>query len=250
MTPTFQLKNVVKSFGRVSALCGVDFVIYPGEIVGLLGDNGAGKSTLVRVISGVHEPDSGELYFKGERRQRWNARLARDLGIETVHQEKALAEQQTVAQNIFLGRELTNRLGFIRVRDQNEQARRLMRAIGFTSRVFNERSPVDLLSGGERQGVAIARALHFKAELIMLDEPTNALAVSEVDQVLNFVRRIKEEGRSGIFISHNIAHAHAVCDRVVLLDRGRVVDEHRPSDITLDHLISTMHDLSHAGRMA
>jgi len=250
MMPTFELKGVTKSFGRVAALRGIDFKVMPGEIVGLLGDNGAGKSTLVRIISGVHAPDEGELYFKGERRVKWNARLARTLGIETVHQDRALAEQQSVAQNIFLGREITNPLGFIDIRRQNEEARALMRSIGFTSRVFNERSPVELLSGGERQGVAIARALHFKAQLIMLDEPTNALAVREVDRVLDFVRRIKQEGRSAIFISHNISHAHAVCDRIVLLDRGLVVQEHQAHEIALGALIGAMQDLSHAGRIA
>lgn len=249
-TPTVELVEVSKSFGRVAALRGVSLAIWPGEIVSLLGDNGAGKSTLVRIISGVHTPDRGEIRVKGRPPARWNARVAHESGIETVHQEKALADQQTVAANIFLGRELTSPLGFVRVAAQNREANRLMRSIGFTSRIFDARSPVDLLSGGERQGVAIARALHFKAELIMLDEPTNALALSEVDQVLDFVRRIRNEGRSALFISHNIAHAYAVSDRFVLLDRGAVVAEHAAAAITLEALMAEMQDLSHAGRLA
>lgn len=248
--PTVELAGVTKSFGRVAALRGVDLKVWPGEIVSLLGDNGAGKSTLVRIISGVHAPDGGEIRVKGRRPARWNARVAHESGIETVHQEKALADQQTVAANIFLGREITGSLGFVRAGAQVQEANRLMRSIGFTSRMFDAGSPVDLLSGGERQGVAIARALYFKAELILLDEPTNALAISEVDQVLDFIRRIREDGRSALFISHNIAHAYAVSDRFVLLDRGAVVAEHAARAITLEALMTEMQDLSHAGRMA
>jgi len=248
--PTVELRDVWKSFGRVAALRGVSLAVWPGEIVSLLGDNGAGKSTLVRIISGVHRPDSGSFRIKGDLPARWNARIAHDCGIETVHQERALAAQQTVAQNIFLGREIIWALGIVRHAEQNRQAEELMRNIGFTSRVFDARSPVELLSGGERQGVAIARALHFKAELIMLDEPTNALAISEVDQVLSFVRRIKAEGRAALFISHNIAHAHAVSDRIVLLDRGAVVAEHAAKAISLEALMAEMQTLSHASRAA
>ncbi len=246
--PTVELVDISKGFGRVAALRGVNLKLWPGEIVSLLGDNGAGKSTLVRIISGVHSPDSGEIRIKGRRPGRWNARVAHESGIETVHQEKALADQQTVAANIFLGRELTGPFGLVRTSEQIREANRLMRSIGFTSRMFDASSPVDLLSGGERQGVAIARALYFKAELIMLDEPTNALAISEVNQVLDFIRHIRAEGRTALFISHNIAHAHAVSDRFVLLDRGAVVAEYGASEITLENLMRHMQDLSHAGR--
>jgi len=156
VTPTVELRNVSKSFGRTRALNEVDLSIYPGEIVALLGDNGAGKSTLVRVIAGSHTPDSGELYVRGERRRRWSPRIAREAGIETVYQNKALAERQTIATNIFMGRELTNRLGFLHTRRQHDAANRVMRDIGFTSRQFDAGSAVRQLSGGERARLALA----------------------------------------------------------------------------------------------
>lgn len=231
-----ELRGVTKSFGRVSALRDVDFAVQRREIVGLLGDNGAGKSTLIKIIAGVYQPDSGELYVRGERVTKWKPFVARAAGIETVHQDKALAPQQSIARNIFMGRELTNRLGFIDVQAEEAEAGRLMRWIGFTSKVFSPRTPVAKLSGGERQGVAIARALHLKAELVMLDEPTNALGVGEVEKVLEFVRKIKEQGSSAVFISHNVYHAYDVVDRLVLMDRGRVAGELRRDEVSVDEV--------------
>jgi simple sugar transport system ATP-binding protein len=161
-------------------------------------------------MSGAESPDGGEIRIRGVQQRRWTPRIARRCGIETVYQDKALAEQQTIARNIFMGRELTTRLGFVRLREQAAMANKVMREIGFTSRQFDANSIVNGLSGGERQGVAIGRALHFKADLIILDEPTNALAISEADKVLRFITQIRDRGSSAIFISHNIAHAYQI----------------------------------------
>ena len=175
-SPLVELRGVSKAFGNVFALRGVDFQIGQAEIVGLIGDNGAGKSTLVRIISGVHTPDRGDVFVRGEKMTRWNPRLARSHGIETVYQDKALAERQTISANIFLGRERTSFLGFVRHGVQHEEAEKLMRRVGFTSQVFSPRSKVERLSGGERQGVAIARALFLDAYPHLLQEPDIALA--------------------------------------------------------------------------
>ena len=220
-----ELRNVTKSFGKVNALDNVTMHVDLGEIVGLVGDNGAGKSTLIKILSGVHTPDSGEVYIRNERVARWSVDRARKAGIETVYQDRALAVQQAISKNIFMGREITGPFGFLRVKKQFEEAERLMREIGFTSRVFTPDTVVARLSGGERQGVAIARAMYFAAELIVLDEPTTALSLTESEKVFNFMRNVRASGRSVIFISHNFRHAYDVVDRFVILDRGQVVME-------------------------
>jgi simple sugar transport system ATP-binding protein len=220
-----ELRNVTKSFGKVRALDDVSMSVGEKEIVGLIGDNGAGKSTLIKILSGVHAPDSGEIYVRGEKVARWSVARAQQARIETVYQDRALVVQQSIARNIFMGREHSGLLGLIKVNEQYAEAERLMREIGFTSKVFTPDSVVATLSGGERQGVAIARAMYFDADLIILDEPTTALSLTESEKVFNFMRAAKEKGHSTIFISHNIYHAHDVADRFVILDRGRVVVE-------------------------
>ena len=218
-----ELRNVTKSFGSVNAVDGISFGVRPGEVVGLIGDNGAGKSTLIKILSGVHQPDSGQIIVRGEEARNWNAAKSRDAGIETVYQDRALAPQQTITRNIFMGREIKTRLGVIKVKTQYQEANRLMREIGFTSKVFDPDSPVATLSGGERQGVAIARALYFDADLIVLDEPTTALSLIETAKVFGFVKNVRDRGRSIIFIGHNIYHVYDIADRFVVLDRGKVV---------------------------
>src|ERR1700686_3413906 len=178
-TPLLELRNVSKSFGPVFAVRNVDLTIYPGEIVALVGDNGAGKSTLIKLVSGVHAPDGGHIYVKGRPIQHWDTATARRSGIETVYQDKALAEQQTVMRNLFMGREVTGWFGWLRLGHQRAQAEELMRRIGFTSRLVSPDSIVATLSGGEREGVAIARAMFFRAELMILDEPTQALSLTQ-----------------------------------------------------------------------
>jgi simple sugar transport system ATP-binding protein len=230
-----ELKNITKSFGTVYALGGVSLHVDPGEVVGLLGDNGAGKSTLIKILAGVIKPTSGEIIIKGERVSNWSPARSRAAGIETVFQDRALAVQQSIVRNIFMGRELAGRFGWLNLRKQVSEAERLMREIGFTSKVFSPNSIVGQLSGGERQGVAIARAILKQANLIVLDEPTTALSLTETAKVFHFVRQVRESGRSIVFIGHNIHHVYDIAERFVVIDRGRVAMEKKKSEIASAH---------------
>jgi simple sugar transport system ATP-binding protein len=243
-----ELRNISKSFGDVQSLQNIDFRLGQNDVVGLLGDNGAGKSTLIKIITGYHQPDSGEIYFHGKKIDRITVPMARDLGVETVYQERALAEQQTLWRNIFLGRELVNRMGLLDVKRMREETHELMvESMGFTSSAVDPDSIIGTFSGGEKQGVAIVRALHFDAEIIILDEPTMGLSLKETRKLLDFVRHIKDVGKSAIFIDHNIFHVYSVADRVVVLDRGRVAGEFNTSEITLDDLIEKMYRVAETG---
>jgi simple sugar transport system ATP-binding protein len=245
-----ELRNITKSFGTVRALDNVTMQVNQPEIVGLIGDNGAGKSTLIKILSGVYAPDSGEILIRGQKAEgRWTVARAHQAGIETVYQDRALAVQHTIARNIFMGREIRGPLGLIRVRKEHEEAERLMREIGFTSRVFTPDSVVATLSGGERQGVAIARGLYFEAELLILDEPTTALSLTETQKVYSFMLAAKDKGRSVIFISHNIFHAYDISDRFVILDRGAVVMQAEKSEIeSAERLVELMKDFASTGK--
>jgi simple sugar transport system ATP-binding protein len=243
-----ELRNVSKLFGEVEALRNVDFRLGRNEVVGLLGDNGAGKSTLIKIVTGYHHPSEGEIYFEGEKVAGLTVPRARALGVETVYQERALAELQTLWRNIFLGRELSTRMGFLKVNEMKQETHRLMvESMGFTSAAVNPESAVRTFSGGEKQGVAITRALYFDADIIILDEPTMGLSLKETRRLLDFVRDIKSAGKSAIFIDHNVFHVYAVADRVVVLDRGRVAGEFRTKDITLDDLIDKMYQVAETG---
>lgn len=247
-TKLVELEDISKFYSSVLALEHVNMYIGQPEIVGLIGDNGAGKSTLIKVISGVHAPDFGTIRVRGKKVTQWSVAEARAAGIETVYQDRALVEQQTIMRNIFMGRERTDRWGRIKLNEQYAEAERLMRTIGFTSKVFAPDSIVANLSGGERQGVAIARALYFKASLLILDEPTTSLSLTESEKVFGFVRRVKEEGSSCLFISHNIYHTYDVADRFVILDRGKVVMEANKKDIdTAEVLVKEMQDIARTG---
>jgi simple sugar transport system ATP-binding protein len=244
------MTSISKSFGEVDVLTNVDFSVGTNEIVGLVGDNGAGKSTLIKIITGVHPPTAGEIYYKRERITRHSVKRSRELGIETVYQERALADQQALWRNVFAGRELTHRFGFLKVRQQKAQTDQLIREhMGFTSKAIAADSMVLSLSGGEKQGVAIGRALFFEADLIILDEPTMGLSLSETRKVLDFVRNIKEQGRSAIFISHNIYYVYPVADRFVILDRGHVAGEFVKKDISQEELVDKMVQLARTGRL-
>ena len=216
-----ELKNISKSFGDVQSLRNVTFKLSRNEVVGLLGDNGAGKSTLIKIVTGYHQPDEGEIFFNGQKIEHLTVPKARTLGVETVYQERALAELQTLWRNIFIGREVSNSLGFLKVKAMKEETNRLMlESMGFTSTAVSPDSAIGTFSGGEKQGVAIVRALYFDAEIIVLDEPTMGLSLKETRKLLDFVRGIKEAGKSAIFIDHNIFHVYSEADRVVVLDRG------------------------------
>jgi simple sugar transport system ATP-binding protein len=236
-----ELKNVSKSFGEVKALENVDFRLGQNEVVGLLGDNGAGKSTLIKIITCYYHPTSGEILFNGQRVDHLTVPKAREFGVETVYQERALAELQTLWRNIFLGRELCNSLGFMDIQRMRDETHRLMtQSMGFTSHAVSPDSRVGMYSGGEKQGVAIVRALFFDAEIIVLDEPTMGLSLKETAKLVNFVNGIKEAGKSAIFIDHNILHVYNVADRVVVIDRGRVAGEFLTKNIGLNELMEKM----------
>jgi simple sugar transport system ATP-binding protein len=248
-TPVIQLKNVSKTFGEVRSLSGIDLEIYPGEIVGLLGDNGAGKSTLVKIIMGFHKPDDGgEIWFKGEKISDWSVSKARAIGIETIYQERALCEQQPIWRNMFMGREISNKFGKLDVKAMKREATRLMSEhMGFTSTAVHPDNPVQTMSGGEKQGVAITRALYFEAELVILDEPTVGLSLSETKKTLDFVQNIKKSGRSAIFIDHNIFHIYPAVDRMIILDRGMIAGNYKKSEITMDELVESMYRVARTG---
>jgi simple sugar transport system ATP-binding protein len=247
-----QMKNISKTFGEVQAVHDVNFEVGTNEIVGLLGDNGAGKSTLIKIITGYHRPDpGGELYWKGERLEHLTVAKARQLGINPVYQERALADQQSIWRNIFLGRELTTRFGVLDIRKMRLETEKLMTEVmGFTSSAVTPESAVKTMSGGERQGIAITRALYFQAELIILDEPTMGLSLSETKKALDFVADIKRAGKACIFIDHNIFHVHPVADRIVVLDRGMIAGEFMKGEVTLEELIDRLYLVARTGDLS
>ena len=245
-----ELKNVSKSFGEVQALENINFQLGRNEVVGLLGDNGAGKSTLIKIITGYYQPTSGEILFNGKKVDNLTVPKARELGVETVYQERALAELQTLWRNIFLGREITNSMGFLDIRRMRDETHRLMsQSMGFTSHAVSPDSKVGKYSGGEKQGVAIVRALFFDAEIIVLDEPTMGLSLKETAKLVNFVNGIKKAGKSAIFIDHNILHVYNVADRVVVIDRGRVAGEFATKNISMEELMEKMVHVAESGSL-
>ena len=246
-----ELKHVSKSFGEVQALEDINFHLNRNEVVGLLGDNGAGKSTLIKIITGYHQPTSGEIYFNGKKVDHLTVPKARELGLETVYQERALAELQTLWRNIFLGRELTTSWGFLDIQRMKDETHRLMtESMGFTSHAVSPDSTVGKYSGGEKQGVAIVRALFFNADIVVLDEPTMGLSLKESAKLINFVNGIKQAGKSAIFIDHNILHVHNVADRVVVIDRGKVAGEFQTKNISLNELMDKMVRVAETGRLS
>jgi len=229
-----RMEGIHKWFGKVRALNGVDFSINKAENIGLVGDNGAGKSTLIKVIAGYHQASKGEIYFDSKKVKISSPKDARALGIETVYQEQALAPHLSISRNIFMGREPSRVLGFLRKDVMNDESMGALRSIGLKLR--SPDIPIATLSGGERQGVAIARALHFKAKLVILDEPTIALSVKEVREVLEFVRELKRKGISVIFITHNLNQIFAIADRIVVLSHGEKLVDVEKKDTTIDKL--------------
>jgi simple sugar transport system ATP-binding protein len=245
-THIVRMEGVQKYFGAVHALRDINLAIGRNEIVGLIGDNGAGKSTLIKVLTGVTPPSAGRIYVRDRPIDlaHHSVGMAHAMSIETVYQDKSLGEKQPLWRNFFVGRQITDRFGFIRVREQKRIAADiLLNTIGFRGSGITVDSTVRQLSGGERQGIAIGRAMHFNSDLIILDEPTVALAVKEVRKVLDFVRRIKSSGRACIYIEHNLAHVHEVADRLVVLDRGEIVADISPRDMSVAELTEYLIDL-------
>lgn len=237
-----ETRALKKSYGAVQAVKGVDFRLKAREVVGLIGDNGAGKTTLIRMISGAERPTSGEIIINGETVSLLSPRDAMERGIETIHQYNSTVGNMTIAQNIFLGREplawRIGNFGWLQRGVMREASEQSLAKVG-----FHLRSPdamVSDLSGGQRQGVAIARALQFQASIMILDEPTNHISVKETNNVIRFAKGLPERGYSGIFISHNLGHVFETCSRVVVMSRGNVVADRATTDITIQEIESLL----------
>ncbi|HXT06519.1 MAG TPA: ATP-binding cassette domain-containing protein [Roseiarcus sp.] len=237
MREVLRLENLQKSFGSVRALKNASLTVCEGEVVALLGDNGAGKSTLIKAISGVFPVDRGDIFVCGRKVSIRSARDAMDLGIETIHQDTSLAPDLSIARNLFLGREPTRMkwLGVLAPIDLavlRGAASALLKRVGISKKLDAD-ALVNTLSGGERQSIAISRAMQFAAKLIILDEPTNNLGVEETHGVQRFVKEVRDAGHSVLLITHNIHHVFEVADRVVVMRHGEVVDERNVADSDL-----------------
>jgi D-xylose transport system ATP-binding protein len=223
--PVLELKSVTKRFGAVDALSGVDFEVFPSEVVALVGDNGAGKSTLIKVIAGTHEPDAGVIRFDGVEVKIHSPRQATHMGIETVYQDLALCDNLDVVANMFLGREMVLPPKSLRRLSELEMERRaldVLRRLNVTT-IRSVRAPVSSLSGGQRQSVAISRAVMWNSKIVLLDEPTAALGVAQTYQVLELIKRLRQQGLGVVLISHNLHDMFEVSDRIVVLRLGRRV---------------------------
>ncbi|MCP4396301.1 MAG: sugar ABC transporter ATP-binding protein [bacterium] len=233
-----RMNNITKRYGNVQALDSVNMTVNTGEIIGLVGDNGAGKSTLIKILSGAHKATAGEIHFKDQAVKFENTRDAIVVGIETIYQDSALVEQLSIARNLFLGREPTKKIGFLHKLDMaymHSESRKLLKQVGISKNI-NPDTPITALSGGERQSIAIARAMFFEADLIILDEPTNNLGVEETQGVLNFIKTAKETGHSSVFITHNIYHIFQVVDRIVILRHGKKIAEMKKEETTVEEV--------------
>ena len=219
-TPTLELHGVSKHFGSVQALTDVDLVVHPGEIMALVGDNGAGKSTLIKSIAGIHSVDSGEFFFAGRSITIHGPKDAARLGIEVVYQDLALCDNLDVVQNMYLGREAHDRLRRLKEPEMETKTAETMRSLAVTT-IRSIRQPVATLSGGQRQSVAVARAVMWNSKLVILDEPTAALGVAQTEQVLTLVKRLAEQGLGVVLISHNLHDIFEVADRITVLRLGR-----------------------------
>ncbi|CUW44816.1 ribose ABC transporter ATP-binding protein [Brucella vulpis] len=240
-TPIIEVRNLVKHFGPVIALNGVSLSVEAGQVHCLLGDNGAGKSTLIKTLSGVHKPTSGEFLVEGKPVSFNSPRDALDHGIATVYQDLAMIPLMSVMRNFFLGREPTRGIGPIRWFDTEKAegvTREEMRKIGIDVR--DPQQAVGTLSGGERQCVAIARAVYFGAKVLILDEPTSALGVRQTAMVLKYINLVRSRGLGVIFITHNVRHAHAVGDKFTVLNRGVTLGTRTKDDVDMDELQSLM----------
>lgn len=239
--------SLTKSFGAVQALSDVSLSIESGEVVALIGDNGAGKSTIIKILSGVLRPDSGALQVHGAavNLKQYSVHQARSLGIETVYQDHSLGEKQPLWRNVFVGRHIRNGFGFIDVAKEKELTLAILQqSVGLSGVGVSADALVGTLSGGERQGLAIGRAMHFNSTLTILDEPTTALAVKEVGRVLNFIRSIPDKGCSALFISHNLHHVHEVADRFLFVDRGTIVHQCLRGEMSVAELFETLEGFS------
>ncbi|AXI43357.1 ATP-binding cassette domain-containing protein [Sulfitobacter sp. SK011] len=235
-TPLVEMKNVSIAFGGVKAVDHVSIELHEGEVVGLLGHNGAGKSTLIKMLSGAYKMDSGEIWIEGKRATINSPRDSRNYNIETIYQTLALADNLDAASNLFLGRELTTPFGFVDDSRMEAETRKIMARLNPNFKKLKE--PVSALSGGQRQSVAIARAVYFNAKILIMDEPTAALGVHETAMVAELIGELKKQGLGIFLISHDTREMMELCDRVSVMKNGQLVGTERVEDVTEDDILS------------
>lgn len=235
-----ELRNISKTYGRTRVLQDVSFEIGEAEIVGLLGDNGAGKSTLVKIMSGVVPFDSGNFLWKSEDIGHPNRAQTEANGIETIFQDSALVDKLTITRNIFMGREVTNRIGLMKLKEMDATAAGILDSVVTIEGIRSPRQLVGSLSGGQKQAVAIARAVHFQRSLLILDEPTSALAVRATEALLSYLEQLKITGVSSLLVTHNLHHAYKVCDRHVVMNHGEKILDVRREDTSVEELTAAV----------
>ncbi len=235
-----QVKGITKKYGPNTVLNDVSFEIGKNEVVGLLGDNGAGKSTLVKIMSGVVDATAGEFYWDGQKIENINREKTEELGVETIFQDSALVPQLTITRNIFMGREITNKLGLMKIKEMDAIASEVLDSVVTIEGIQSPKQLVSSLSGGQAQAVAIARAVHFKRSLLILDEPTSALAVRATEALLDYLRQLKVEGVSSVLVTHNLHHAYQVCDRHIVMNHGKKILDVRKEDTTVEELTAAV----------
>ena len=235
-TPLLELQDITKTFGSVQALTDVDFEVRSGEVMALVGDNGAGKSTLIKCVAGAHQPDSGQILFEGKEVHIHGPREAGKLGIEVVYQDLALCDNLDVVQNMYLGRETHSRLQVLRELPMEQKTAETLKSLAVTT-IRSTRQPVATLSGGQRQSVAVARAVMWNSKLVILDEPTAALGVAQTEQVLALVRRLAEQGLGVVIISHNLHDVFETANRITVLRLGRNVGVYEREKTTPEEVV-------------
>ncbi len=234
-TPLVEMRDISIAFGGIKAVDHASCNLYPGEVVGLLGHNGAGKSTLIKILSGAYSRDSGQIFVEGEEATITNPRHAKDYGIETIYQTLALADNVDAAANLYLGRELLTRWGTLDDAAMEAETRKVMGRLNPNFKRFKD--PVKQLSGGQRQSVAIARAIHFNARILIMDEPTAALGPAETEQVGELIKQLKKDGIGIFLISHDIHDVFDLADRVAVMKNGKMVGYAKTSDVTKDEVL-------------
>jgi D-xylose transport system ATP-binding protein len=245
--PLVELRDIRVAFGGVQAVAGVTVDLHPGEVVALVGGNGAGKTTLIKTLSGAHPADSGQILIDGEPVTISTPRDAKELGVETIYQTLALADNVDAPSNVFLGRELTTRWGNLDSSAMEDATRKLMARLN--PKFENFISPVQSLSGGQRQSVAIARAVHFNARILIMDEPTAALGPAETEQVRDLIRQLQREGLGIFLISHDIHDVFDLADRISVMLQGRLVGTVDKEDVTVDEVLAMIILGKHPGEV-
>ena len=235
-TPLLEMRNISINFGGIKAVDDVSIDVMPGEVVGLLGHNGAGKSTLIKILAGAYQKDSGEIYVDGKKVDIRSPRDARKYNIETIYQTLALSDNLDAASNLFLGREITTRFGLVDDTKMEAESRKIMARLNPNFQRFSE--PVRSLSGGQRQSVAIARAVYFNARILIMDEPTAALGVHETAMVADLIKELKAQGLGIFLISHDTREMMDLCDRVSVMKNGQLIGTERVEDVTEDDILS------------